>query len=222
MPLSEKRKKKERRKKFENMKDIERKKYEKKETKKEKRNEKKKELQEKRKERFREQKKNLLASVRKTEPQPVKVVLDKTRGNTLMQTLRNLTRKYYNPTNFKIENTNEPIISRRTEKSNAAKLIQQRFRKNINNSLRFRKNINNSSMSAKSRKKKCLKELRDCDASNKIERGKSPISYYERKAKNNPKCGRLYNKCMGEKSGYEPDLDRPSYYGNSDYLSNSQ
>jgi hypothetical protein len=211
MPLSEKRKK-ERRKKFENMKDIERKKYEKKETKKEKRKEKKKELEKKKKKRFIEQKKNLLASARKTEPQPVKVVLDKTRGNTLMQTLINLTRKHYNPTNFKIENTNQPIISRRTQKSRAAKLIQQRFRKNINNSL----------MSAKSRKKKCLKQLRDCDASNKIERGKSPISYYERKAKNNPKCGRIYNKCMGEKSGYEPDSNRPSYYGNSDYLSNSQ
>lgn len=133
-----------------------------------------------------------------------------------MQKLRNLTRKYYNPTNFKIENMNQPIISRRTEKSNAAKLIQQRFRENINN----------SSMSAKSRKKKCLKQLKNCrensegviidntsDTNDSIEE-ETPYSYYEKKARiRYPLCGKQYNKCMNEESDYIPDSNRPSYYG---------
>lgn len=183
---------------------------------------KKKETREKKREKQREKRKaNLKKEKRRL--QQLSVNASQSYRNNIMTRLKHMISTKHKPKKIvKIENTNQPIISRRTEKSRAAKLIQQRFRKNINNSLRFRKNINNSSMSAKSRKKKCLKQLRDCDASNKIERGKSPISYYERKAKNNPKCGRLYNKCMGEKSGYEPDLDRPSYYGNSDYLSNSQ
>lgn len=173
---------------------------------------KKKETREKKREKQREKRKaNLKKEKRRL--QQLSVNASQSYRNNIMTRLKHMISTKHKPKKIvKIENTNQPIISRRTEKSRAAKLIQQRFRKNINN----------SSMSAKSRKKKCLKQLRDCDASNKIERGKSPISYYERKAKNNPKCGRLYNKCMGEKSGYEPDLDRPSYYGNSDYLSNSQ
>lgn len=173
---------------------------------------KKKETREKKREKQREKRKaNLKKEKRRL--QQLSVNASQSYRNNIMTRLKHMISTKHKPKKIvKIENTNQPIISRRTEKSRAAKLIQQRFRKNINN----------SSMSAKSRKKKCLKQLRDCDASNKIERGKSPISYYERKAKNNPKCGRLYNKCMGEKSGYEPDSNRPSYYGNSDYLSNSQ
>ena len=173
---------------------------------------KKKETREKKREKQREKRKaNLKKEKRRL--QQLSVNASQSYRNNIMTRLKHMISTKHKPKKIvKIENTNQPIISRRTQKSRAAKLIQQRFRKNINNSL----------MSAKSRKKKCLKQLRDCDASNKIERGKSPISYYERKAKNNPKCGRLYNKCMGEKSGYEPDSNRPSYYGNSDYLSNSQ
>ena len=174
---------------------------------------KKKETREKKREKQREKRKaNLKKEKRRL--QQLSVNASQSYRNNIMTRLKHMISTKHKPKKIvKIENTNQPIISRRTEKSRAAKLIQQRFRKNINNSL----------MSGKSRKKKCLKQLKNCrensegviisDTSDSIE-GNTPSSYYEKKARNRyPLCGKQYNKCMNEQSDYIPDSDRPSYYG---------
>jgi hypothetical protein len=149
--------------------------------------------------------------------------------NNFIQKLRNLTSRQRNQTVVKIENVNKPVISRKTEKSKAAKLIQEKFRKKLEHDLKKASNVSTRKKNKKRCKNKFDAMKKFIDEQEKVNNKDNTRlihknSEYYTKMANKYKHGipvKKYMACMGD-SPFTPTSNDISYFSEIESRSGSR
>ena len=146
-----------------------------------------------------------------------------------IQKLRNLTSRQRNQNVLKIENINKPDISRKTEKSKAAKFIQEKFRKKLEHDLKKASNISTRKKNKKRCKNKFDAMKKFIDKQEKVNNKDNTRlihknSEYYTKMANKYKHGipvKKYMACMGD-SPFTPTSNDISYFSEIESRSGSR